>query len=71
MSDNRGRIQYPDIVLAFATLVTFIAVSPWVNGAIGMAEGTLPPLSSILLRLTLAIFVIGLIVSVGVSARTS
>jgi len=69
--NDRGAIQYPDIVLAFGTLITFIVIAPIVMQTIGMAEGTLPPLSSNLMRITMAIFVIGLIGSVGVSARTS
>lgn len=68
--DDRGRVQYVDVVLGFATLVTFIAVAPWVYGAIEMAVPVLPPLSSTLLRLSLSLFVIGMIVSLGVSART-
>lgn len=68
--DDRGRVQYVDVVLAFATLVAFIAVAPWLNSALDMAAGVLPPLSSTLLRLTFSLFVIGMIVSLGVSART-
>lgn len=68
--DDRGRVQYVDVILAFATLVAFIAVAPWVYNAIDMAVGVLPPLSATLLRLTLSLFVIGMIVSLGVSART-
>ena len=69
-ADDRGRVQYVDIVLAFATLVSFIAVAPWVYTGIGMATGVVDPLSATLLELTLPIFVIAMIVSLGVSART-
>lgn len=68
--DDRGRVQYVDIVLAFATLVSFIAVAPWVYSSIGMATDVVDPLSATLLQLTLPIFVIAMIVSIGVSART-
>lgn len=68
---NRGRVQYVDVILTFATLVSFIAVAPWVYDTIDMATGVLPPLSSTLLRLSLSVFVISMIVSLGVSARTS
>jgi uncharacterized membrane protein YozB (DUF420 family) len=69
MLDNRARVQYVDVILAFSSLVAFIAIAPWVYGAIEMAVDVLPPLSSTLIRLSLSIFVIGLIVSMGVSAK--
>ena len=68
--DERARVQYVDIVLAFATLVSFVAVAPWVYTVIGMATDTLDPLSATLLQLSLPVFVIAMIVSIGVSART-
>lgn len=69
--DGRGRIQYVDIVLGFATLVAFVAVAPWVYSGLGMATGVVDPLSATLLELTLPIFVIAMLVSLGVSARTN
>lgn len=69
-TDERGRVQYVDVILGFATLVTFIAVAPWVYAAIDMAVDVLPPLSATLIRLTLSIFVIAMMVSLGVSSRT-
>lgn len=68
---ERGRIQYVDIVLGFATLVSFVAVAPWVYSGLGMATGVVDPLSATLLELTLPVFVIAMLVSLGVSARTN
>lgn len=68
--DDRGRVQYVDIIVAFATLVSFIAVAPWVYTAIGMGAGAVDPLSRTLLELALPVFVIAMIVSIGVSAST-
>lgn len=68
--DARGRVQYVDVVLTFATLVTFGAVAPWVYSAISKGRTALDPLSGILLALALPLMVIALIVSVGVSGRT-
>ncbi len=70
LDDNRGRVQYVDIVLSFANLVAFVAIAPWVYQAVAMSTGTVDPLSAVLLDLMLPIFVIAMIVSVGVSART-
>ncbi|QGX95931.1 hypothetical protein EI982_14630 [Haloplanus rallus] len=69
-SDDRGRVQYVDVVLTFATLVSFGAVAPWVYNAISMGRTVLDPLSGTLLALGLPMMVIALIVSVGVSGRT-
>ena len=69
-TDDRARIQYTDVVMSFATLVSFLAVAPWVYSGIGMATGVVDPLSSTLLQLALSLFVIAMIVSIGVSARS-
>lgn len=68
--EDRGRVQYVDIVMAFATLVAFTAVAPWVYTATGMATGTADPFSSVLLELSIPVFVVAMLVSIGVSART-
>jgi len=68
--DTRGRVQYVDIVLSFANLVAFVAIAPWVYQAVAMATDAVDPLSSVLMQLMLPIFVIAMIVSVGISART-
>jgi len=67
---DRARVQYVDVVLTFATLVTFGAVAPWVYDAVQKGRTALDPLSGTLLALALPIMVIALIVSVGVSGRT-
>ncbi len=71
LRDTRGRVQYVDIVLAFATLVSFIAVAPWVYTAIQMGTSEVDPLSATLLQLVLPLFVIAMIVSLGISAKTN
>jgi len=68
--DTRGAVGYVDVILAFATLVSFVAVAPWVYSAIGMATGVVDPLSATLLELTLPLFVIAMIISIGVSGRS-
>lgn len=70
LDDRLARVQYVDVVLTFATLVTFGAVAPWVYVAISKGRTALDPLSGNLLALALPLMVIALIVSVGVSGRT-
>lgn len=68
--DDRGRVQYVDLVLTFANLVAFAAMAPIIYAGIGMATGTVDPFSSVLLQLALPLFVVAMIISVGISART-
>jgi hypothetical protein len=67
---DRARVQYVDVILTFATLVTFGATAPWIYNAVSKGRTALDPLSGTLLALALPIMVIALIVSVGVSGRT-
>jgi len=68
--DNRARVQFTDVILTFATLVTFGAIAPWLYQAIQMGQGALDPFSALLLALALPLMLIAMLVSVGVSART-
>lgn len=68
-TQNRGQVHYVDVILAFAVLVSFVGVAPWVYSAIGMATDVVDPLSATLLKLSVPIMVIGMIISLGVSAR--
>lgn len=68
--DNRGALQYSDVIMAFATLVAIAAVSPWLFNAIDKLQANVDPLTAVILGATPALFVIALILSIGVSART-
>lgn len=67
---DRGALQYPDVIMAFATLVAIAVVSPWLYAAIDRLQGRVDPLTGIILGMVPALFVIALIISVGVSARS-
>lgn len=71
LEGDRGRVQFTDVILALAMLVSFVAIAPWVYNAIGMATGVVDPLSGTLLSLSLPAFVVAMILSLGVSARSS
>lgn len=71
LDDNRGRIGYVDVVIGFATLVAFAAVAPWVYEVVAIARNSVDPLSGVLLQLFVPLLLIGLILSMGVSARSS
>jgi hypothetical protein len=68
--DNRARIGYVDFVMVFATLVAVGTVAPWMLTAIDMLRNQVDPLTSVLLGLVLPMILIGMIYSLGVSARS-
>lgn len=67
--DERGRVGYVDVVLAFATFVAFATVSDWIFQLISMLRAEVDPLTSVLIGLLVPIILIGIIYSVGVSAK--
>jgi len=67
--DERARIGYVDVVLAFATFIAFATVTPWIYDVIGKAQSQVDPLTAVLLSLIVPLILISLIVSMGVSAR--
>lgn len=68
--DDRARIQFVDVIMVFATFVTFGAVAPWIYEAIEMGQSALDPFSGLLLSLALPLMLIAMLVSVGVAARS-
>jgi hypothetical protein len=68
-SDDRARIGYVDVVLGFASLVAIAVVSQWIFQIIDMLRQQVDPLTSVLVGLLMPMLLIGLIYSVGVSAR--
>jgi tellurite resistance protein TehA-like permease len=67
--DNSAKITYPDVVVAFAVLVAFVSVAPWVFTVIDLLQSEVDPLTGVLLGLFVPVLLISLIVSMGVSAR--
>jgi len=68
--NDRAEISYTDVVLVFATLVSFSVVAPWVFQVQSMLRSAADPLTSVLVGLLLPLLLIGLIYSMGVSARS-
>lgn len=69
MMDDRAAIQLTDAILALFTLVAILAMAPFFSKFTSMAAGPADPFSSLLLQLTIPILLIGLILSIGASAR--
>ena len=68
-SRSRGRVQYVDVVLAFAMLVSFAAMVPWLSQALVAGSNQVDPFSAVLMKLVLPVFLVSMLVSIGVSAR--
>jgi hypothetical protein len=69
MSRARGSVQLVDAILGTLVLVALIALSPFFARFTGMAASASDPFSALLFRLVIPLLFIGLIVSIGVSAR--
>lgn len=69
--DTRARIGYVDVVVAFATLVAFSTVAPWLYTIIDMLQTQVDPLTGVILSLVIPLLLISLLLSMGVSARSS
>jgi len=67
--DERARIGYVDVVLGFSSLVAIAVLSQWIFQIIDMLRAEVDPLTSVLVGLLMPMLIIGLIYSVGVSAR--
>jgi len=67
--NRRGRIGYVDVVLAFATFVAFATISDWIYRIIDMLRQQVDPLTSVLVGLLVPMLLIGILYSLGVSAK--
>lgn len=68
--DDRAAISYVDVVLTFATLVMIAAVAPMLFNVYDMIQGVADPLTVALFALVVPLLVIGLMISMGVAARS-
>lgn len=69
MSDDRGAVRLSDVVLTFFGLVALLALAPVFTRFQNMVAAEADPFSAILLRLVVPALIIGILLSVGVSAR--
>lgn len=69
-TDVRAAISYVDTVLTFAVLVMIAVVAPMMFNIYEMIQGVADPLTVALVALVVPILIIGLVVSMGVTARS-
>jgi len=70
LDDDRGAISYVDVVLTFATLVMIAAIAPMIFKVFDLAQGVADALTVALIDLFVPLLIIGLIISMGVAARS-
>lgn len=67
--DTRAAVELVDVILGLGVLVAIIALAPVMYHFIDMVSGVADPFTSLVLQLTIPTLIIGLIISMGVSAK--
>lgn len=67
--NNRARVHVPDVVMAGAVSVALLGVAPVYYDLIDTISNSAGPLGTLLLDLVVPFMFLGIIISVGVSAR--
>lgn len=65
----RGQVQFVDVILTFFVLVGLMALAPVMFTFVGMIQGPADAFSGLLLEMVLPLLFIGLLISIGISAR--
>lgn len=68
MSD-RGRVHLTDMVVAAIAFIALVGVAPVIYDLVAGLSPDADPFSTLLLQLLIPVMVIGLIVSIGISAE--
>jgi len=69
VTDNRAAVRLSDVVLTFFGMVALLALAPVFGQFQDMVAAEADPFSALLLRLVVPAIIIGILLSVGVSAR--
>jgi hypothetical protein len=67
---SRAQLQIVDVVLTFIVLVAALVTAPFMYQFIGMVTSEADPFTTVVLQLVPPLIIVGLIISVGVSARS-
>lgn len=68
--DDRAAMSYVDVILTFSVLVMIAVVAPMIFNIYEMVQGVADPLTVALIALLVPMLIIGLVVSMGVAARS-
>lgn len=67
--DDRGAVTLVDVIIGVAVIVAVVALAPVWNHFIGLASSAADPFTQTVLQLAIPLMLLGVIVSLGVSAR--
>lgn len=70
MQDNRGAVQFGDVLITIAVLVTIVVLAPTIYSFNDMITAEADPLTALLLSLVVPLLLLSLIISVGTSSRS-
>jgi len=68
-ANDRGAVQLVDVVMTFFLLVAVMALAPQIYFFINLISANADGFSEILLQIAIPMLLVGLLVSIGVSAR--
>lgn len=63
-------LQYSDVIMAFAVLVAYAGMAPWIYQAVDMLQNVVDPLTAVILGAFPALVIIAMILSTGVASRS-
>lgn len=67
--DTRAAVSVVDVLMTFFVLVAIIVLYPHFNKFIGMVSSEADPFSAVLIQLMVPLLLVGLVVSVAISAK--
>lgn len=63
-------LKYSDVVMAFAALVAYAGIAPWIFRSVDMLQGVVDPLTAVIVGTFPAMIIVAMILSTGVASRS-
>jgi tellurite resistance protein TehA-like permease len=63
-------LKYSDVIMAFAALVAYAGIAPWIYRSVDMLQEVADPLTAVIVGAFPALIIIAMILSTGVASRS-
>ena len=63
-------LKYSDVIMAFATLVAYAGIAPWIYRSVDMLQAEVDPLTAVIVGAFPALIIVAMILSTGVASRS-
>lgn len=63
-------LSYSDVVMAFAVLVAYAGMSPWIFTVVDQMQSVVDPMTGVIVGAIPALVIIAMILSTGVASRS-